>query len=325
VNPIAVRLTRAGATESVHEVHAVITGHGHEAVRGDPGLHAFWRSSMKPFQAIPFVRDGAYAALRLGPPELALACASHHGTPRHVEHVSRILAAAAVDESGLACGPHRPLDEEAARDLDRQGILPGRIHNNCSGKHSAMLAVAASRGWPLGGYHEIDHPLQAEVRATLEGWLDEDPEALEWGVDGCGVPTPRLSLASMAAAYARLGSSRDPSVGAIVAAMTENPTLVSGPGALSAALMRATDGRLLVKEGAEGVLCLCEPGRAWGAAIKVRDGAFRAVGPAVIDLLGSAGLIGDDERRSLAAFARPAVPNTRGETVGELSVQAEEG
>lgn len=320
MNPVVVRFARAGATESRHEVHAFVTGLAEDRTWGDPGLVAFWRSSMKPFQAIPFVRDGVLSALGLGAPELALACASHRGTPRHVEIAERLLQAAGLDESLLACGAHRPLDEDAARELDRQAILPGRIHNNCSGKHAAMLAVAASHGWPLEGYHEAGHPLQAEIRRTLAPWIDQDPERLVWGVDGCGVPTPYLPLASMASAYARLGSSDDASVRQIVSAMTGNPTLVSGPGALSAALMQTTGGRLLAKEGAEGVLCVCEPGRAWGAAIKVRDGAFRAVGPTAVHVLATCGLITEDERRALGAFERPAVLNTRDEIVGELAL-----
>jgi len=327
VNPIQVCLERAGATESVHEVHGVVIevapgerGAATDSTRawGDPEVGAFWRSSMKPFQALPLVRAGVFERLGLGEEELALACASHYGTPVHIETVRRILEAAGVEEGSLACGPHRPVDAHAAAALDASGEAPGRIHNNCSGKHAGMLALAADRGWALDGYQAFDHPVQAEIRAGLTEWIEPDPDALAWGVDGCGVPTPRLALREMARAYARFATATDPAVTRIATAMTNHPTLVSGTGAFSAMLVDATGGRILAKEGAEGVFCLAEPGQGWGAAFKVRDGAKRAIGPAVIAALSACGLISPHECRGLSEFARVRIANTRGEEVAML-------
>lgn len=325
MNPIQVCLERAGAVESSHEVHCVVVGANAGertetggVIWGDPELGAFWRSSMKPFQAVPLVRAGVFDRLDLGEEELALACASHHGTPVHLDRVRHILDAAHVPEDALACGPHRPVDTKAAERLDASGEAPGRIHNNCSGKHAAMLAGAADRGWALQGYHRFDHPAQAEIRTGLSEWIERDAESFTWGVDGCGVPTLRLALDEMARAYARFGAADDPAVRRIATAMTKHPTLVSGTTAFSAHLMRATGGRILAKEGAEGVFCLAEPGRRWGAAFKVRDGAKRAVGPAVVGALLSCGLISAAEGEGLSAFARVRIDNTRGEQVAVL-------
>lgn len=329
MNPIRVRLERAGAVESVHEVHAVVVeaapaGGGFDPAAdgtrswGDPRLTSFWRSSMKPFQALPLVRAGVLERLDLGDEELALACASHHGTDVHIQAVRRILDAAGVSEGALACGPQRPLDPHAARVLDASGEVPGRIHNSCSGKHAGMLALLADRGGELDAYYTFDHPLQAEIRAGLSEWIEPDPDSLTWGVDGCGVPTPRLELHQMAGAYARFASVSDPAVRRIVTAMRMHPTLVSGPAAFSAVLTRVTRGRLLAKEGAEGVFCLAEPGQRWGAAFKVRDGATRAIGSAVIAALSSCGLISADERDRMSAFDEVRIANTRGEEVAVL-------
>lgn len=317
---IRVIATRGGADESVHDVHAVFSGPegAPSDVRGTATLACFWRSSMKPFQALPVVRAGTLEALGLGPEALALACASHHGRPEHTEVVRAVLAAAGLPAEGLACGAHRPLDEEAARALDVAGTLPGRIHNNCSGKHAAMMALARREGWGETGYHEREHPMQAAVRRELGRWLDSDPERLVWGVDGCGVPTPRLGLDEMARAFARFGTSDDPAVRAVVAAMTGHPMLISGPRALSARLMAATGGRILAKEGAEGVFCVTEPGSGWGAAFKVADGAMRALGPAVLRGLAEAGRLPAAERAALAELERPEIRNTRDEVVGEV-------
>lgn len=324
MNAIEVRLKRAEAVESVHAVHAVITGGGRsDQTWGDPDLGAFWRSSMKPFQALPVARTGVLSALGLGDAELAIACASHHATAKHVAAARRILDASGSTCEELACGPHRPVDVDAARDLDLQGRLPGRIHNNCSGKHAAMIASARAEGWPVEGYHEHDHPVQQRIRGALATWLDSDPESLVWGVDGCGVPTPRLTISEMAAAYARFGGSKDGAARHIATAMTGNPNMISGAEALSASIMNVTGGRLLAKEGAEGVFCLTRPGKSWGAAFKVADGASRAIDPAVVTTLGGLGLISEAERAELASFETVVVTNTRSEHVASLSVRGE--
>jgi L-asparaginase II len=321
VNRIEVCLTRAGAVESTHMVHAVVTGGGApDLVRGDPEMPAFWRSSMKPFQALPVARHGVLSALGLGESELAIACASHHGTASHLDAAGRILDAAGATQTDLACGPHRPVDVDAARALDLAGRLPERIHNNCSGKHASMIASALAEGWEIEGYHEPAHPVQQRIRSTLAPWIDMDPESLTWGVDGCGVPTPRLSVAEMAQAYARFGGSKESDARMIASAMTKHPNMISGAEALSASIMNVTGGRLLAKEGAEGVFCLTKPGEAWGAAFKVADGASRAVDPAVVHTLAGLGLLTDEERSRLAHFERVAVANTRQEPVAALGI-----
>ena len=326
MRPIRVDVDRRGTPESTHVVVGVVCEPtaGRERSFGDAGLTAFWRSSMKPFQALPLARADTLERLGLGAEALALACASHHGTRRHVALARRVLAAAGLGEDALACGPHRPFDPDAARRLDRAGRLPGRIHNNCSGQHAALLALAVANGWPVEGYHEPNHPLGRKIRRELSRWLDVAAERLRWSVDGCGLPTPALSLRTMARAYAAFATSDEAPARAVATAMTAHPTLVSGSTALSANIMRATSGRVLAKEGAEGVFCLASPGAGWGGAFKVLDGATRPLGPAVLHALTRLGLLESGEVGRLRGFARPGVENTRGEEVAVL-VAAEDG
>ena len=76
---VAVR--RGAILESVHEVHAVaVRGGTVVAAAGDPSLTSSLRSSAKPLQALPLAR--AYE--RLSEEQLAIAAASHYGTPLHV-------------------------------------------------------------------------------------------------------------------------------------------------------------------------------------------------------------------------------------------------
>jgi len=315
---------RGQETESVHQVHGVIVGlePGREVRFGDPELLSYWRSAMKPFQALPIVADGAAARFDFEPPDIALCCASHHGTIMHVERVTMMLRRLGLEESALECGPHPPFNDIAANQLFCEGREPGRLHNNCSGKHTGMLALAAHRGWPLAGYAEPEHQVQVRIREELRDWLDVDPFGLTWAIDGCGVPTPLISLREMALGYARLVRSERQDVRSVVKAMTENPEYVSGPGALSTDVMKATDGRILAKEGAEGVFCVAGCREGWGAAVKVSDGNKRAVSPALVAMLGSVGLIDAAEGEQLAAHHHPAVKNTQGRIVGRMEVEA---
>ncbi|MGD8497019.1 MAG: asparaginase, partial [Gemmatimonadales bacterium] len=278
-------------------------------------------SALKPFQALPTVEDGAAEAFGFGVEEIALACASHGGRPEHVLGVRRMLAALGIEEASLHCGPHSPYDHDTEVAIECGGGAPGRVHNNCSGKHAALIALARHHGWEVDGYWRLDHPVQRRIRERLADWIDTDPERLVWGTDGCGVPTPRLSLAEMALAYARFGraAARDePGPAAVVAAMTSRPELTSSPGREPLRIMQATDGRLLAKEGAEGVICLAAPADGWGLALKVEDGTRRAVGPGAIGVLAAAGLITDEERARLADLEVQPVMATTGERVGEL-------
>lgn len=318
-----VRVWRGEETESVHLVHGVVVGmEPNQEIRfGHPGLLTFWRSAMKPFQAMPVVADGAADRFGFHPPEIALCAASHAGTPEHVERVSAMLEAVGLEERQLACGPHPPFSEEAARALAREERDPTKLHNNCSGKHVGMLALAAHAGWPLKGYDDLGHPVQQRILRELSQWLDVEPDRLAWAVDGCGAPTPMLSLRQMARAYARLGRaarSGDEAPARVVEAMTGWPHLVSGKGRLATRLMQATAGRLLAKDGAEGLLCVAAPAEGWGMAVKVRDGASRAVAPAALGMLVVLGLLEAEEAEALAGERRPELLNTQGRTVGEL-------
>lgn len=320
-----VGMIRGGEVESRHRVDGIVVGlaGGREVMVGEGDLLTYWRSSFKPFQALPVVQDGAAARFDFSEREVALCCASHSGTPAHVEIVRSILDRIGRSAGDLSCGADPPLDREAARRLDRRGTDFGALHNNCSGKHAGMLAAAVHAGWPVDGYADLEHPLQARIRDELTRWLDVDAGRLTWGVDGCGVPTPYLSLRQMARAYARLArASREGGAARLIAsAMTGHPTLVAGRGRLVVDVVRATEGRMLVKEGAEGVLCMAAPEAGWGMALKVRDGANRARGPAAVAVLRELGLLDEGELEALESVERPPRLNTAGREIGRAEAE----
>lgn len=318
-----VRVTRGTELESRHRAHGIVCGldSDEEAQFGDSELLAFWRSAMKPFQALPLVTDGVTETYGFGSTELAMCCASHDGTPAQVEIVSAMLARLGLFSGQLACGIHPPYDRPSADAVIRSGGHFTPLHNNCSGKHAGMLALALHRGWPLRGYTEHDHAVQQRIRRELEEWLDVDPEILRWTVDGCSVPTPYLSLRQMARAYARLGraaAAGERGAMEVVSTMTAHPELISGEGNFATRLMQDTKGRILGKEGAEGVFCAAAPKLGWGLAMKLGDGNARAAGPAVIGMLEALNLLSDEESERLGDMRVPLVMNRLGRKVGDI-------
>ncbi|MGD8277397.1 MAG: asparaginase [Gemmatimonadota bacterium] len=318
-----VEVRRGAIVESVHRVSvAVVDAGGRMRARaGAPERITFARSAIKPIQALPLVEDGVLDRFEFGDRELALACASHSGEPRHVDTALAILRRIGVDPSMLACGPHAPFHEPSARALIEAGREPSRVHNNCSGKHAGMLALACHHGWPALGYEQILHPVQQRMLEGMAAWSGVVRDEIGIGVDGCGVATFALPLDALARAFGALaGAARrgEPGPERVLRAMGRYPEYVAGTGRLCTQLSRAVHGRIVAKVGAEGVYCAAVPGAELGIALKVEDGAWRAAEPALLAVLRALTLISDDEVGQLDRFAEPVVTNTRGERVGGL-------
>ncbi len=318
-----VEVFRGAVAESSHRIHAaVVDSDGRlRASAGDPELTTYFRSSAKPLQALPLVADGALDRFGISLEELALCCGSHSGDERHVTVAGDLLRSVGLDGEALACGPHAPFDSGARRTLAEAGLEPVRMHNNCSGKHAGMLALARVHGWEPEGYHRLEHPVQQRILAEVSRWTGMPAEAMALATDGCGVVCFGMPLRQMAVAYARLATAarvgdHDPTY--VVGAMTSYPEMVAGKGRLCTDIMKQTAGRVFAKVGAEGVYCVGVPGAELGIAMKVEDGSKRAVGPAILSILRQLDLISEDDFGALFRHAYPELLNTRGEVVGEI-------
>jgi L-asparaginase II len=209
---------------------------------------------------------------------------------------------------------------EAER-LVRSGEQPSAVHNNCSGKHAGMLALAHAHGWPAEGYHLPEHPVQQRMLAEVSRWTGLSPDTIGTGTDGCGVVCFAVPLDRMALSFARFAGAADrgeaPAV--VVRAMTRHPAMVAGSGRLCTALMERAGERVFAKTGAEGVYCAAVRSAGIGVALKVLDGARRAADAALVRVLELLGVLDADDVESLGDFAAPLLRNTRGEIVGELN------
>jgi len=315
-NPIVVEVTRGGTVESRHRgAAAVVDAEGAlVAAWGDVDRPVFPRSAVKPIQAIPLVETGA----------AALACASHGGEPEHLRVVADWLRRIGLGPEFLVCGPHPPICESAAVALVRAGRAPSSLHNNCSGKHAGFLTTALHLGAPSAGYGAPDHPVQQRVRQALAEMGGVDLRDSVEGIDGCGVPVIAMPVSAIARGFAaladpnRLSPRRAAAVRRIVAAMTAHPYLVAGRGRFETVVMHACAGAVIVKGGAEGVSAAALPGKGLGIAVKIDDGAKRAVETVMAALLARfAGLEGRG-RAALDAYLDQPIANSTGVRVGAV-------
>lgn len=321
-------VVRSSRVESRHLGAAVIADPQGRVLAsvGDPKLATYLRSAAKPFQLLAMIEMGLEGAMSLDGQELAVCAASHGGEEGHVLTVRRLLSRSGLDEALLQCGGHWPLEDPARDALLRGGLhQPLPVHNNCSGKHTAMLLTCVANGWPLETYLEADHPLQARISSRMTELAGELGGI---GVDGCGVPTFYHSLVGTARAVATLmvEASCGGAAGRVVEAMTSHPWYTSGTHRLGYLLMKACPG-LLAKEGAEGFFAVGIPSERspWGVpvglALKVLDGAGEAARgrePAVASALLSLGVVRGDERDAVEALAAPSLCNVAGRVIGEI-------
>jgi len=324
-SPLA-HLTRGDLVESIQSGHlAVVSADGLlMASQGDPDYLTFMRSTAKPLQALALTRSGAIARFGIVDELLAVCCASHMGEPGHVEAVATLLSRADIPLSTLACGVHPPMYVPAAAALWRDGVEPTVLHNNCSGKHAGMLAAARALDASLDGYLDPTHLVQVRILEGLAALCHVPSAKIVIAVDGCGAPVHGVSMTQMARAYAHLAAPETtPSpvaaenVAAVASAMTAHPWYVRGTDSADTEIMKRTQGRLLVKCGAEGVLCIAVRGSGVGLALKMESGRETALYAVAIAALRSLNLIGDVDLDALGELAAPPIRNHQGRLVGQ--------
>ncbi len=316
-----VEVTRGETVETRHRVHAAVIGPDDVLIAAarDSALVAMWRSCSKFLQVMPLLSSGGFDTLGWGEEELALACASHGGEPEHVAVAQRMLTSMGLEEGDLACGAHEPLSARGSKLWRDSGQPLSRLHNNCSGKHAAMLGRAKTSGWAIRGYESSDHPVQRACLGEVSAWTGVPLDDMPLGVDGCGVAVMALPLDRMALAYARWARAVEAGEEMplrTATALRRQPLLFGGTDRFDTVMLEETQGAIISKVGAEGVHSVAVPALGLGLALKVEDGAQRAQYVAVIVALQRLGVLPMDLPERLAEFARRPVRNTRGEHVG---------
>jgi L-asparaginase II len=291
---------------------------------GDPYTVAFLRSSAKPFQALPFVEQGGVEHFGFNESELAISCASHETGQLHLDLIHSLQVKVGIQEQNLQCGPHLPSDAKKLREVIKQDIKPTPNFNNCSGKHTMMLAFAKMRGLSLDDYLDMEHPIQVDILNTISEMCMIDKNIIELGVDGCSAINFAMPLYHAALGMARfidpfeLNETRANACKKITSAMLAHPEMISNFGEFDCELMKAGEGKVITKRGAEGFQIVgVQAGvlqeRGVGIAFKVVDGdksgitdeltSISRVRPAVtLEILRQLNVLNEKELKSLENF-----------------------
>ncbi|MDP1714608.1 MAG: asparaginase [Anaerolineales bacterium] len=313
-----VEATHAGSIAIVDSTGKLLHSHG------DPDMVAFLRSSAKPFQVLPFVEQGGVDHFGFTQKELSLSCASHETAQMHLDTVRAMQKKIGIQESHLQCGGHLPSDAAKLKQVIKEDITPSSNFNNCSGKHTAMLAFAKMRGLPLENYLAFEHLIQKEILKTFSEMCGIELDKIELGIDGCSAPNFAVPLVNAALGMARICDPRDLSEARAAAckktttAMIAHPEMVSNYGEFDCELMKIGGGRIVTKRGAEGFQIIgLMPGvygeKGVGIAFKVTDGdasrmndsmeSSSRVRPAVtLEILRQLNVLNGSHLKSLAKF-----------------------
>lgn len=318
-NPVIAEVTRGGIVESRHRgAYAVANRQGHVvASAGDIAAEIYPRSAVKAFQCLPLLESGAADRFGLTDEEIALCCSSHNGEAGHVRVARALLAKAGNGEPLYECGAHWPFHEDSRLALIRSGEPCAEVHNNCSGKHAGMLALARHLGADPHGYVEPQHPVQRLIARRMGEMCGLDLDAQPMGIDGCSVPTWAIPLKNLAQGFARFTDPANDAARRIIKAVREHPFMVAGTGDFDTLIMEAVP-RLFVKTGAEGVYCACVPHAGLGIALKVDDGAARAAEAGIAAVLAGLDVWTADERAAIEGFRHHDLVNWRKRPVGEV-------
>ena len=319
-------LIRGSIVESTHTGSIAVVDSSGKLLHyyGDPDTVAFLRSSAKPFQILPFVEGSGLEHYNYTQAELAISCSSHETAQLHLDTVKAMQAKIGITENDLQCGPHPPDDANKLREVIKLDINPTPNFNNCSGKHTTMLAFAKMRGLPLDNYLSLEHPIQKDILQTVSEMSDMPVDKIQLGIDGCSAPNFAMTLYNAALAIARmcdpqgLSDVRAEACNKITSAMTTHPEMVSNHGEFDCELMKAGNGKIITKRGAEGFQIVgLMPGvygeKGVGVAFKVTDGDLSSmndklerstrVRPAVtLEILNQLGVIDEPALKALKKF-----------------------
>jgi len=129
---------------------------------------------------------------------------------------------------------------------------PRRWYHTCSGEHAAILRGCKGKGWSRVGYTLPSHPWFEPYLGELRRFLGPDWSPARIARDGCGLPTVSNTVGELAQVFSGLAATRHEDW--IWEAMVRHPDLVGGFNRLDSTIIKAGEGRVVAKEGADGLL-----------------------------------------------------------------------
>ena len=319
-------VTRKKIIESIHESKCVIKNYNFETIfsTNNDNDFVYPRSAIKIFQAIPFVSSEAHKKFKLSQKQIAIACSSHCGEEMHLKVLKEWINKIEISKNYLKCGIHNPLNLKSSNKLLLSGEKPNQLHNNCAGKHLAMISACLTQNMKIKNYLEMNHPYQKIIRNYLEYFTETKIIDYQKGIDGCSAPQYAFPLKNLSIAMVNLikhyveKKNNTKEIRILLKAIEKYPQLTGSKSIYSSQLMNATNGKIFCKGGAEGVLLFSHKEKKIGGVIKVNDGNERALPSIANEIFKKLKILNSSELRKLSKWSNEKIFNHAKKTTGKI-------
>jgi len=317
---------RGEVLESCHEAKSVIKDFNFNTLltTQNEGDLTFPRSSIKVFQAMPFILSNAHVKFNLNQKNIAISCASHAGENQHLVILKKWIKNIDLKINKLLCGSHNPINLQSSNSLLLSGVLPNQLHNNCSGKHLGMISGCLARKIKIDNYVDYNHPYQKIIQNILEEFMGYKIKKKNIGIDGCSAPQyafPLVNLADSMISLLRIKEKKNNYANAmntLLNSILKYPLVIGGTDRFDSMVMQITKGRIFCKGGAEGILLFADLKKNIGGVIKIKDGNDRAIPPLAIKIFEKLSLISNNEIKKFSKWNNQILYNHANKKIGRI-------
>lgn len=325
--PVIAEEYRGGYVENMHQGIIAVMNDKKEIIyeKGDADQFVYYRSAMKPIQAIPAFSTDIIEKYNLTYREAALFTASQRGEDYHQKTLKSLLEKLKLREDYLVCSPSYPLNEEPYAAYLWDHKEKRRLFHNCAGKHLGILAYAREKGLPLDGYEKVDHPVQQEILQLVSELSEIPVDEIHHGTDGCRLPIYGVPLKNMSLSYLKFAApdmiqsqqNRDV-ITKIGTVMNEHPDIVASHDFICTTLLE--DSNIVAKGGAQGVYCLALRKERLSIALKVLSGTELLWPVLVADILEKLNYDNQETIDRLRRLSDGKIRNDSGHVVGDTKI-----
>ena len=317
--------------ESVHDIKCYLgsVDGGKIFSTNNENDYIYPRSSIKIFQAIPFMSSNAFNFYNLNPKQIALSCSSHCGENFHIKELKNWIKKTGLKTSSLKCGIHNPLDKKSSEKLFLSGSVPNQIYNNCAGKHIAMLSSCIINKYPLYNYVNFHHPHQKNIRKIFCKFTENTIIKKSYGVDGCSAPQYAFQIKDLVRALKNLFRSfhlkfeYSNQIKIMINSILKNPLFIGGTNNLDSNLIKISNKKIFCKGGAEGVFLFLHLQKGIFGVIKVVDGNERALSSVIYNLCKKFKILNIEELKRFTIWNNFKLYNHAKVKVGEIKTVIE--
>ena len=328
MSKIHVDFIRGKRIESTHQIKALVTNADGKILLSTNNDNDFFfpRSSIKIFQAIPFAMSGAAKKYELNGKQIALACASHKGEGFHISELKKWISKIKLKTKNLQCGIHAPLDKTASEKIIYSRKKFNELHNNCAGKHLAMLTSCLVNNKSITNYLDYNHMHQKNIRKIFNKFTESKLSKKNFSLDGCSAPQYSFKIKSISKALNNLIKSYKNNyhyteqVRILVDSILENPEFIGGTASFDTKVMKASKGKIFCKSGAEGVFLFIDIHKEISGVVKITDGNERAIPITIINILKNLKIMNREELKNLEKKEKFELQNHAGKKIGHISL-----